>query len=170
MKKLIIFMGPSGAGKHELANYYKSKNDSAIIVDKREIEANSSNKTLKEQKQIFYNTINKMLSIGNTIIIISHCVLQKDRKELFDNLNLNDIKIIGIWIENNWQNIKFNNENKEEKYKIPKETLKFIFNYRSSPTKEEPFDDLVYLIMPENIGMSKSYPYIDTIFNTLDKI
>ena len=53
---------------------------------------------------------------------------------------------------------------------MDEETLEYLFKYRSSPTDDEPFNDIVYLMLDANIGMSKTQPYMTTIYGALDRI
>ena len=48
--------------------------------------------------------------------------------------------------------------------------MELLYKYKVSPRPEEPFDDLVYIMRDADIGMSKSYPYIASTFETLDRI
>ncbi len=93
MKTLVILMAPPGAGKTELAEYLRSRHDNAIIVNKN----NFVKEGLDSAEKIYYHTIDRLLKEDNAYIIIdSQTVLYQDRIELFKNLNLNNVKIIGI--------------------------------------------------------------------------
>ena len=111
-----------------------------------------------------------MLQISDFVIADSHHVLRRDRAQLFSKFDTSKINIIGVWIENSWNNILERNNNKVKNDRMDEDTLRFLFEYRSSPSKEEPFNDLVYLIIPANIGMSKSQPYLTTVKEALERI
>lgn len=160
MKKLIIFMGPSGVGKTDLANYLKSKHPEALSIEKKHILDN----------QDYYNTINKYLSISDFVIIDGHHVLKQERKELFKNIDVDNLYIVGIWVENSWGNILVNNGGKPPKEQVSYEDLVYLFGYRSSPDESEPFDDIVYLMVHSGMGMSKTQPYLTDVYTALDRI
>lgn len=172
MKTLIIFMGPAGVGKSEIIEYVKKRHPQALVVSKKEIEMNFLNETHFQQNQRYYNTINEMLNLGDYIILDSHHVFKQDRIELFNSLNIikDETNIIGIWIDNSWENILKNNASKPKNEQLDIRTLKYLFDYRSSPEADEPFNDLMYLILPANIGMSKTHPYLTTVYQALDKL
>ena len=63
-----------------------------------------------------------------------------------------------------------NNNSKPKEEQLDLKSLKYLFDYRSSPEADEPFNDLMYLILPANIGMSKTYPYLTTVYQALDRL
>lgn len=153
-------MGPAGVGKTDLVKYLVNKHPQALIVTVKDISS----------KQNYYSTINKLLSIGNYVVADGHHVFKQDRQEMFDNINTDDVYIIGVWVENSWNNILSNNDNKPKHEQVSRKDLAYIFNYRSSPEKDEPFNDIVYLMVDAGIGMSKTQPYMTDIYGALDRI
>lgn len=160
MTTLIIIMAPPGAGKSELAEYLYNKNNNSIIINRNNFEDSIT----------YYQTINKFLGRKKIVILDSHTVLYQDRMELFDNLKLEDTKIIGIWVEVSKKEAKERNIKKPLKEQFTSEELDFLFKYKISPMPNEPFDDLIYIMRDADVGMSKSYPYIASTFETLDRI
>lgn len=79
-------MGPAGVGKTDLVKYLVSKHPQALIVTVKDISS----------KQDYYNTINKLLSIGSYVVTDGHHVFKQDRQEMFDNINTDDVYIIGV--------------------------------------------------------------------------
>ena len=53
---------------------------------------------------------------------------------------------------------------------VPEETFEYLYQYRESPSPNEPFDDIVYITREINTGISKSQPYITDILTALDRI
>lgn len=166
MKKLIVFMGPSGVGKTKLVQYLAEKHPGASIVTKQNIDINCHSNATQE----YYNTLNKMLSKNNYVIADGHHVFKHDRDELFAAIDKTDLYIIGVWVENSWQNIVDNNNHKSKIEQLNEKDLEYLFKYRSSPTEDEIFNDIIYLMLNAGIGMSKTQPYLSDIYSTLDKI
>ena len=67
----------------------------------------------------------------------------------------------------------FYNSHKHNQYKVSSKFLDKTFKYAVSPTKEEPFDDIIYISKSDiknGIGIQKSNPTIQDIYDILDKI
>ena len=111
-----------------------------------------------------------MLQEWNYVILDSQTVLYQDRIDLFNHLNLDNIKVIGIWVESSKQKAYHRNFQKPIEDRPSKKEMELLYKYKVSPTPEEPFDDLDYIMRDADIGMSKSYPYIASTFETLDRI
>ena len=172
MKTLVIFMGPAGVGKSKLVKYIKKRHPQALVITKRDIELNFPKESREEQNKKYYENINNMLKIGEYIIVDSNHILRKDRIELFNSLNINpnDLNIIGVWIDNSWNHIIENNSSKPKNEQLDEKTLKYLFDYRSSPESDEPFNDIVYLSLSAKIGISKTHPCLTDVYTALDKI
>ena len=163
MKTLVIFMGPAGVGKSKLVKYVKKRHPQALVITKKDIELNFPKESREEQNKRYYENINNMLKIGEYIIVDSNHILSL-------NINPDDLNIIGVWIDNSWNHIIENNLSKPKNEQLDEKTLKYLFDYRSSPENDEPFNDIVYLSLSAKIGISKTHPYLTDIYTALDKI
>lgn len=167
MKTLVILMAPPGAGKHELAEYLHSRHENSIIINKNNFVKNG----LESAATAYYHTVDRWLREDDAYVIIdSHTVLYQDRMELFRNLNLNGVKVIGVWIEASRREADRRNARKPKDMQPSQEEVDLLFKYKISPMPEEPFDDLVYIMRDADVAMSKSYPYITTALGALDRI
>ena len=163
-KKLIIFMGPARAGKTEWINYLLNKYPKAKLVSDYTC-------TLQNDFLCYQKIKNKILN-NNIVIVDMYLTTEKERKIFFDNLNIpKDIEIIGVWIENTWQNIVENNNKKQGYAHLEQATLKNIFNKRFPPKKEEEdFNDIYFLTLNANLGISLSCPILTSVQNAIDRI
>lgn len=166
MTTLIIIMAPPGAGKSELANYLHKKHSNSIIVNK----TNFTKENIAHAEALYYQTINSLLQEWDYVILDSQTVLYQDRIDLFNHLNLDNIRVIGIWVESSKQKAYYRNAQKPIEDRPSEKEIELLYKYKVSPMPEEPFDDLVYIMRDANIGMSKSYPYMASTFETLDRI
>lgn len=166
MKKLVIIMAPPGAGKSELANYIHQNHANSIIVNKN----NFTKGDLYTSELIYYQTINRLLKEQDYVILDSQTVLYQDRAELFSHLNLNEVKVIGVWVETSRREADYRNSQKPKDERPTEKEMDFYFKYKMSPMPEEPFDDLIYIMRDANVGMSKSYPYLGSTLETLDRV
>lgn len=163
MNTLIILMGPPGAGKTELAEYLHKKHPDSIIINKSEY-------LKKDNIKNYYNWVNKNLKEKDYVILDSQSVFYEDRIELFKSIDYKNSKVIGIWIEVSYKESDRRNSYKSKEEQLTLEEKQKYFKYKISPISNEPFDDIVYIIRDENIGMSISHPYMTTTFGALDRI
>lgn len=105
-------------------------------------------------------------------MVIAPFVLKIDRINFFFYFRdkLDDTKVIGVWVERKYEDLKTLIELRLPYRKVTQETFEYLFNHRESLTEDEPFDDIYYITREVNIGMSKSEPYITDILTALDRI
>lgn len=167
MKKLIVFMAPPGAGKTEFAEYLCSRHDNAIIINKNHFVKNN----LEYSESAYDHMINRWLKEENAYVIIdSYTLLYQDRVELFKHLNLEDVEIIGVWIETSREEADRRNSQKPKELQPSAKTMDFLYKYRISPKEGEPFTDVVYISRDANVGISISQPYMTTALGALERI
>lgn len=167
MKTLVILMAPPGAGKTELAEYLRSRHNNAIIVNK----SNFVKEGLDSAERMYYHTIDRLLKENDAYVIVdSQAVLYQDRIELFKNLSLKDVKVIGVWIEVSRREANRRNDLKFKDMRADDKEMDFLFKYKISPMPEEPFNELIYIMRDADVAMSKSYPYLTTTLGVLDRI
>lgn len=164
MNTLILFMSPPGSGKSELAEYLSKRLDNSIIINKPNFYLQ-----YKSEKDYYLN-VKKMLETKKYVILDSCNVLLEDRERLFSYLDTDSINIIGIWVEINKNSAKERNAKRLLKDQVQEKDIDYLYKYRVSPTFEEPFDDIIYIMWDANIGMSKSYPYLTSALGVLDRI
>ena len=92
MGTLVILMAPPGAGKTELAEYFHKLHPNSIIINK----SHFIKEGIEAAEKTYYDTIRRNLKEKDYVILDSQMVLYQDRIGLFQSLNCDDIRIIGI--------------------------------------------------------------------------
>lgn len=176
MKKIIMFIGTPGMNNMELAHYLQiTKYSKSIIIDRYDIwlkyPEEQYNSNIVEYD--LYNTIINALNKTNTVMIIAPFVLKADRDNFFSYIEKHvkeKIQYIGVWVERKYEDLKILRQLRLPYRQVPEETFEYLYNYRESPTPNEPFDDIFYITREINTGISKNQPYITDILTALNKI
>lgn len=176
MKKIIMFIGTPGMNNMELAHYLQiTKYSKSIIIDRYDIwlkyPEEQYNSNIVEYD--LYNTIINALNKTNTVMIIAPFVLKADRDNFFSYMEKHikeKIQYIGVWVERKYEDLKILRQLRLPYRQVPEETFEYLYNYRESPTPNEPFDDIFYITREINTGISKNQPYITDILTALNKI
>ncbi len=176
MKKIIMFIGTPGMNNMELAHYLQiTKYSKSIIIDRYDIwlkyPEEQYNSNIVEYD--LYNTIINALNKTNTVMIIAPFVLKADRNNFFSYMEKHikeKIQYIGVWVERKYEDLKILRQLRLPYRQVPEETFEYLYNYRESPTPNEPFDDIFYITREINTGISKNQPYITDILTALNKI
>ena len=176
MKKIIMFIGTPGMNNMELAHYLQiTKYSKSIIIDRYDIwlkyPEEQYNSNIVEYD--LYNTIINALNKTNTVMIIAPFVLKADRNNFFSYMEKHikeKIQYIGVWVERKYEDLKILRQLRLPYRQVPEETFEYLYNYRESPTPNEPFDDIFYITREINTGISKNQPYITNILTALNKI
>lgn len=176
MKKIIMFIGAPGMNNMELAHYLQiTKYSKSIIIDRYDIwlkyPEEQYNSNIVEYD--LYNTIINALNKTNTVMIIAPFVLKADRDNFFSYMEKHikeKIQYIGVWVERKYEDLKILRQLRLPYRQVPEETFEYLYNYRESPTPNEPFDDIFYITREINTGISKNQPYITDILTALNKI
>ncbi len=176
MKKIIMFIGTPGMNNMELAHYLQiTKYPESIIIDRYD----SWLKYPKERynsdiiEKDLYKTTYQALQDTDVVMLIAPFVLKVDRNNFFEYINYTfqeKIQIIGVWVERKYEDLKILRQLRLPYRQVPEETFEYLYNYRESPSADEPFDDIVYITREINTGMSKSHPYVTDILTALDNI
>lgn len=175
MKKLIMFLGTPGMNNIELARYLQAtKYPNSIILDRYESWLKYPEEPYDSQvvEHNLYEKVEEALSQTDIVMLISPFVLKVDRDNFFLFLNHAhiNVKVIGVWVERKYEDLKILRQLRLPYRQVPDDTFEFLYKYRESPAPTEPFDDVVYITREINTGMSKSKPYITDILTALDRI
>ena len=176
MKKIIMFIGAPGMNNIELAHYLQiTKYPKSIIIDRYDSWLRYPNERYDSdivEKDLYKTTI-KALNDSDVIMLIAPFVLKADRDNFFLYLNQTvqeKIEIIGVWVERKYEDLKILRQLRLPYRQVPEKVFEYLYNYRESPSADEPFDDIVYITREINTGMSKNQPYITDILSALDRI
>jgi peroxiredoxin len=108
------------------------------------------------------------------VIAVAPLATKEERQIVFSHLKKvieeEQPQVIGIWVERKYEHLKFLNQMKLSYQKLSEEDFEQAYRYRESPQKEEGFDDIYYIIMDEEIGISQSSYGIQPLTNLLDTI
>lgn len=172
MTKLIMLMAPPCVGKTVIANYIKDTHNNCKIISKTDLlklypEYDIFSTKLNKK---YCEAINSALQYYDIVIADDTQTTLESRMRVFENLNLKNTKIIGVWIEAALKSaLQYNNTRPSEEY-IDPYILKEIFRYSVSPIESEPFDKIIYINKDNSIGLSKDNPKIQDIFQILADI
>ena len=173
MTKIIMLMSPAGGAKSVISQYLLTHHNNAIEVNYKLFAKAGKYFSDSYKYKHFYNMINYYIKIYDYVIINDYNVTKEQRQKFYKNVNLDKHELIGIWIEIPMHLAKERNESKHSQYKVSTQFLEDTFRYAVSPTKEEPFDDIIYISKQDiknGIGIQKSNPTIQDIYDILDKI
>lgn len=176
MKKIIMFIGTPGMNNMELAHYLQiTKYPKSIVIDRYDIwlkyPEEQYNSNIVEYD--LYNTVINALNKTDIVMITAPFVLKADRDNFFSYMEKHikeKIQYIGVWVERKYEDLKILRQLRLPYRQVPEETFEYLYNYRESPTPNEPFDDIFYITREINTGISKNQPYITDILTALDRI
>lgn len=176
MKKIIMFIGTPGMNNMELAHYLQiTKYPESIIIDRYDSWLKYPNERYSSDivEQDLYKTTIQALQDTDVVMLIAPFVLKIDRDNFFLYLNKTfqkKIEIIGVWVERKYEDLKILRQLRLPYRQVPEKVFEYLYNYRESPSADEPFDDIVYITREINTGISKSQPFITDILTALDRI
>ena len=160
---LIVMMAPPGVGKTSIAKWIQKNYDDVVIISKNDIEKTNLYSEQDSLLKYYYN-INMMLDNHKIVIADDTQISLEDRESLFFSVKKKNIKIVGIWIEcSKEQALKANQENRH----YSPERIEKDFQFKVSPTKNEPFDNIIYLMRETDAGASKNNPKVRLAIDVL---
>ena len=170
--KLVFLMGPPCVGKSVIAIYIQDTHEDCVIISKTKIlKAHPELSVFSSMSnKIYCKQINQALQTHKVVVADDTQTTLESRIRVFKNLNLNNVKVIGVWVESSLKSALTYNDIQPEADKLNPFVIKEIFRYAISPKEHEPFNDLVFINRETCIGVSKSHPKIDNIMNTLKQI
>ena len=172
MSKLIMLMAPPCVGKTVIANHIKETHEDCKIVSKTEL------LKLYPQYDIFSSKLNKIYCEAINTALKNYKIVVADdtqttyesRARVFEKLKLKNVKVIGVWIEAALRSALSYNDTRPSSEYLDPYIIKEIFRYSVSPLENEPFDEIIYINKDNLIGLSKTHPKIQDIFQTLSEI
>ena len=173
MKKLIVLMAPPCVGKTLIANQIKETHKNCKIISKTDVlkyhpDEHINSTTIRE---LYYFKINEAFSYYDIVIADDTQTTIEARQELFNHIkNLNDIEIIGIWIEIPLQSaLSYNKTRSSDEYLDPY-IIKEIYRYAVSPRQNEPFKNVIFISRENCIGLQTNKPRIQSISELIKDI
>ena len=170
--KLVMLMAPPCVGKTVVAKHIKDTHKDCKIITKSKLLQfyPQYNILSPELNNIYCEQINQALKNYQVVVADDTQTTLEGRTRVFDNLNLKNVKVIGVWIESALKSaLSYNDTRVPEEY-IDPYIIKEIFKYAVSPKEYEPFDNLIFVNKDTCLGMSQSQPKITDIFDLLAEI
>ena len=170
--KLVMLMAPPCVGKTVIAKHIKDTHEDCKIISKSQLLKFYPQYSIfsAELNKIYCDKINEALKTYKIVVADDTQTTLESRARVFENLNLKNVKVIGVWIESALKSaLSYNDTRPPEEY-IDPYIIKEIFKYSVSPKKHEPFNDLVFINKDSCLGMSQSHPRITDILNVLAEI
>lgn len=160
MHTLIIMMGPSGLGKTTLARQLAEKIDDCVHVSRDEIRyryLQPEDDYFQYESRVefeFYDSINNMLLTHNCVIADATHITKSSRNKLFNYLDLENIRIVGLWLEGYIKQCIDQNAQRTGRSRVPDEVIKNQFKYKIPPSADEGFDDLIFYSTEQGLTSS----------------
>ena len=172
MAKLVMLMAPPCVGKTVIANHIKDTHKDCKIISKAELLKMYPECDILSVKlnKIYCEAIESALKYYDMVIADDTQTTYESRARVFKNLNLKNIKVIGVWIEAALRSAMSYNETRPAAEYLDPYIIKEIFRYSVSPTDKEPFDKIVYINKDNSIGLTRDNPKIQDIFKVLADI
>ena len=175
MKRVVIVMGPPGMHTqkyawllgHMMKTKYTILNFDTYSWHKFDLD--NYDDYFKEYCLKISNALKRMEE-NDTLILAGFFTIPEERNNIYNIINKSKVKIdeiIGIWLESSFKYLIEHNTVLEE---ATEELQLALFQYRVSPREGEPFKDIYYFTTETNLGLSKRYPYFDTIQGNLKQL
>ena len=108
--------------------------------------------------------INEAFSYYDIVIADDTQTTIEARQELFNHIkNLNNIEVIGIWIEIPLQSALSYNKTRSSDEHLDPYIIKEIYRYAVSPKQNEPFKNVIFISRENCIGLQTNKPKIQPI-------
>ena len=177
-KKLIIFAGMPANNNRLLADYLQTYKylDQCVIIDRDDLRKFYPDVPYKDPEfiKIYCECLASALKTMPVVIAVAPLATKEERQIVFSYLKKvieeEQPQIIGLWVERKYEHLKFLNQMKLSYQKLSDEDFELAYKYRESPQKDEGFDDVCYIIMDEEIGISQSSYGIQHLTDLLDTI
>ena len=173
---LIVMCGPAGIGKSTMAKRIQDTHEDCVIVSRDQIRfallqpgedyfAHEDEVTEK-----FYEALNTMLAAHKFVIADATHISKKARRQLFAHVDTNNVRIVGIWIEAPFEVAIKQNAARTGRSRVPEDVIKRMYRYKVSPSKEEGFDEVIYISAHTGQAAGDTTPFVSDIFSKLESI
>lgn len=156
---LIVMMGPAGTGKSFLAEEIKKSHEDTIIVSRDKIrfallhlEDDYFAVEPEVIRQYYYN-INFALQNHAYVIADATHLSKRSRKQFFRNVKIDDVRVVGIWVEVPLNVALKQNRQRTGRACVPEEVIKQMYKSKLTPRDNEPFDEIIYVNPHEDIAL-----------------
>ncbi len=173
---LIVMCGPAGIGKSTMAKRIQDTHEDCAIVSRDQIrfgllqpgEDYFSHEDEVTEK--FYDALNIMLKVHKFVIADATHISKKARRQLFSHVRTSGIRVVGVWIEAPIDVALKQNAARAGRSRVPDDVIKRMYRYKVSPSKDEGFDEIVYISAHTGRAASNHAPFVSDIFSKLANI
>lgn len=173
---LIVMCGPAGVGKSYMAKRIEETHDDCVIVSRDQIRfamLQPGEDYFAHEDEVvdnFYQAISSMLETHEYVIADATHNSRKARRELFSHIRLNGARVVGVWIEVPLEVALKQNKMRTGRAQVPEDAIKRMYRYKVSPSKEEGFDEIIFVSGHADYAASDTAPFVSDIFSKLESI
>lgn len=173
---LIIMMGPSGAGKSYWAKQIADTHEDAVIISRDKIRfalLHPEDDYFAVEPAVlrqYYHNINFALQNHKYVIADATHISKRSRKQLFENVKTNTLRVVGIWVEVPLNIALKQNAARTGRARVPEEVIQRMYRYKLTPQNDEPFNEVIYISPHEDIALGKANTGITSINQKLREI
>lgn len=173
---LVVMMGPAGTGKTFLAEEIKKSHEDTIIVSRDKIrfallqpEDDYFAVEPAVVRQYYYN-INFALQNHAYVIADATHISKKSRKQFFRNVKIDNVRVIGVWVEVPLNVALKQNKQRTGRARVPENVIKQMYKNKLTPQDDEPFDEIIYVNPHDDIALGRVSTGITSIKEKLHLI
>lgn len=173
---LIVMMGVSGCGKSTLANKIVESHDDCVVVSRDQIRfglLNDEEDYFAHEDEVlknYYSSINSMLKTHRYVIADATHISRKSRRSLFSNINLDNIEVIGVWIDVPLEVALKQNEARSGRARVQEHVIKNMYKFKVSPHDDEPFDKIIFINPEQDLAIGTNESGFQRIVERLKNI
>lgn len=175
-KTLIVVMGPAAVGKSYFAKKIQESHDDCVIVSRDKIRfallKDGEDYFAKENEVLrqFYHNINFALQNHKYVIADATHISKRSRNQLFRNVNINNVRVVGVWIEVPVDIALKQNQARTGRGVVPDDVIRNMFKSKCSPQEGEPFDDVIFVSPHQDMAIGKVSTGIESVVKKLERI
>lgn len=173
---LIVMCGPAGVGKSTLAKKIEESHEDCVTVSRDAIRfamlkpeddyfAHEDEVTMK-----FYKAVENMLKTHEYVIADATHISKKSRAKLLKALHLSSARKVAVWIEVPLDVALKQNTLRTGRACVPEDAIKRMYRYKVSPSKDEGFDEVIYVSPHIGEAAGDTPPFVSDIFSKLESI
>lgn len=173
---LIVMCGPQACGKSTLAKWIEESHEDCVLVSRDKIRfallGEDDDYFAKEDKVVrqYFHNINRGLQNHKYVIADATHISRKSRNQLFKNVNTNNVRVVGVWVEVPLQVAIKQNEQRTGRARVPEEVIRRAFRTKLTPQNDERFDEMIYLNPNEDLGLGNVSTGLTSIREKLELI
>lgn len=175
-KTLIVMMGPAAVGKSYFAKKIQESHDDCVLVSRDKIRF----ALLKEDDELYakepevlrqyFHNINFALQHHKYVIADALHISKRARRQLFSNVRLKGVRVVGVWIEVPVDVALKQNAARTGRAVVPEEEIRAMFKRKCSPQEDEPFDEVIFVSPHQDMAIGKVSIGIESIVRKLEEI